>query len=328
MEAETGIIGGSYLERQRVVRVGLLAVLMALLFRLAFLELPQRMLESQTENTEKTGRTVRFSPFAERFFPNFVETPVPSAPQATEPPIPSFFDGETAQLFNAAKVYPDTAALLKQPLTWDLKSGEPAVLILHTHATESYTKNGEAYIESASWRTLDEGYNMLSIGDRVAALLEEAGICVIHDRTLHDRPSYDGAYTAARRTLQKQLEENPTIALVLDIHRDAAERSYGQLRTKAMVEGVRCAQLMMVVGTNHDHYEENLSIALKLHAQLERQAAGITRPLQLRTARYNQDLSAGAVIVEVGAAGNTHPEALRAADQLAQAVIALARGTN
>lgn len=319
------------MEQQRVFRVGLLAVLMALVFRLVFLEISQRVMDSQIENTsvtEKTGRNVRFSPFIEHFFPDFVETPVPSLPEATEPPIPSFFDEETAQLFNAAKVYPDTAALLKQPLTWNLKTGEPAVLILHTHATESYTKKGETYIESASWRTLDEDYNMLSIGDRVAELLEEEGIAVIHDRTLHDRPSYDGSYTAARKALNQQLEENPSIVLVLDIHRDAAERSYGQLRTKAVVDGVRCAQLMMVVGTNHEAYEENLSIALKLHAQLERQVPGITRPLQLRAARYNQDLSPGAIIVEVGAAGNTHPEALRAADQLAQAVVALARGTN
>ncbi len=316
------------MEQQRVFRVGLLAVLMALLFRLFFLDIPQRMLVQPIEDTEKTGRNVRFSPFLEHFFPDFVETPAPSLSQAAEPPIPSYLEGETAELFNAAKVYPDTAALLKEPLTWDLKTEEPAVLILHTHATESYTRKKEPYIESASWRTLDEGYNMLAIGDRVAQILEEAGITVIHDRTLHDRPNYNGAYVAARKTIKARLEAHPSIQLVLDIHRDAAERSYGQLRTKAMVDGVRCAQLMMVIGTNHEDYEDNLGIALKLHAQLERQAPGITRPLQLRTSRYNQDLSPGAIIVEVGAAGNTHPEAMRAADQLAAAVVALARGTN
>lgn len=316
------------MEQQRVFRVGLLAVLMALLFRLFFLDIPQRIQEMPIEDTQKTGRNVRFSPFIEGFFPKFVETPVPFLLEATEPPIPSFLEKEKAELYNAAKVYPDTAALLTQPLQWDLKTEEPAVLILHTHATESYTKKGEPYIESSAWRTLDEDYNMLAIGDRVAEILEEAGITVIHDRTLHDRPNYDGSYVAARKTLMGQLEENPSIQLVLDIHRDAAERSYGQLRTKAVVDGVRCAQLMMVLGVNHKNYEQNLGIALKLHAQLERQAPGITRPLQLRSARYNQDLSPGAIIVEVGAAGNTHPEAMRAADQLGAAVVALAKGTD
>ena len=169
---------------------------------------------------------------------------------------------------------------------------------------------------------------MLSIGEQVAQALENAGIGVIHDKTLHDRPSYDNAYVAARKTIQQQLEAHPTIQLILDIHRDAAERSYGQLRTKAIINGERSAQLMVVLGANHENYEQNLSLALKLHAQLERQAPGITRPLQLRASRFNQDLSPGALIVEVGAAGNTHAEAHLAADQLAQAVIALALGTD
>ncbi len=314
------------MEQQRVFRVGMLAILMALLFRLFFLDIPQSLtLQLDTSAPEKTGRNVRFSPFIKGFFPDFVESP---APLLKEAPIPSYLAEEAAELYNAANVHPDTAALLTQPLSWDLRGEEPTVLILHTHATESYTKKGESYIESGSWRTLDEGYNMLAIGDRVAGILEDAGIHVIHDRTFHDRPNYDGAYTAARKTIRQQLEEHPSVLLVLDIHRDAAERSYGQLRTNAVVEGQRCAQLMMVLGTNHENYEDNLSIALKLHAQLERQAPGITRPLQLRTARYNQDLSPGAIIVEVGAAGNTHPEALRAADQLGAAVVALARGTD
>ena len=74
--------------------------------------------------------------------------------------------------------------------------------------------------------------------------------------------------------------------------------------------------------------EENLILGLKLHAQLERQAAGLTRPLQLRSQRFNQDLSSGALLIEVGAAGNSHKEAQIAATQLAYAIVALAKGTN
>ncbi len=321
------------MEQHRIFRVGSTAILMALLFRLWFSDVPQRLLaqlsqlDTAIQTQEETGRIVRFSPYIDAFFPDFVESPAPS-PAAALLPIPSFSAEEVAELFCAANVHPDTASLLTQPLSWELRAEEPTVLILHTHATESYTRKKEPYKESASWRTLDEGYNMIAIGALVAQRLEEAGISVIHDQTLHDRPSYDGSYTAARKTIQNQLEAHPSIQLVLDIHRDAAERSYGQLRTKAILNGERSAQLMLVLGTNHEGYEENLSIGLKLHAQLERQAPGITRPLQLRTARYNQDLSPGALIVEVGAAGNTHPEARLAAQQLADALIALAQGTN
>ena len=99
------------------------------------------------------------------------------------------------------------------------------------------------------------------------------------------------------------------------------------MRTSATVDGEPSAQLMLVMGTNYDSYPENLSLALKLHAQLELQCPGITRPLQLRAARFNQDLCPGSLLVEVGAAGNTHPEARRAAEQLAEAIVALADGT-
>ena len=84
---------------------------------------------------------------------------------------------------------------------------------------------------------------------------------------------------------------------------------------------------MVVLGSGFSHWQENLSLALKLCAQLERQHPGITRPIQLRRATFNQDLSPGALLIEVGAAGNTRSEALRAAEELADAIIALSRGT-
>ena len=89
---------------------------------------------------------------------------------------------------------------------------------------------------------------------------------------------------------------------------------------------------MLVMGTDagsldHKDWEENLSLALKLQTQLELQTPGITRPIQLRSQRFNQDLLPGSLLVEVGAAGNTHKEALTAAEQLAYAIVALSKGT-
>ncbi len=231
------------------------------------------------------------------------------------------------KLYYAANVQPDIPALLAKPLQWDLTGEEPAVLILHTHATESYSRRGENYKETSAWRTLDEGYNMLSIGDLVAGILEEGGISVIHDKSLHDYPSYNGSYTRSRKTLRDLLQEYPGIQLVLDLHRDASAGETGQLRTRAEVAGETSAQLMVVIGTNHRHYEENLSLGLKLHARLEQQAEGIMRPLQLRPQRFNQDLNTGALLIEVGAAGNGHGEARLAAKTLAEAIVALAKGT-
>ena len=256
-----------------------------------------------------------------------MESPPAATLPPTEPTLPSFSDADGLELYYASTEDPDIPALLAQPLRWTLRCEEPTVLIVHTHTTESYTRVDEPYTESAAWRTADENYNMVSIGEIVKNILEENGIPVIHDRELHDYPSYNGSYTRTRKAIQDYVNQYPSIQLILDLHRDAAGEGSNQMRTSATVDGEPSAQLMLVMGTNYDSYPENLSLALKLHAQLELQCPGITRPLQLRAARFNQDLCPGSLLVEVGAAGNTHPEARRAAEQLAEAIVALAEGT-
>ena len=284
----------------------------------------------------ETGRKVRFSPSLEEFTDPAEVSPPPSEPEETEPPpvLPAFSTelGDLTDILYACSARPDLDTLLEQPLSWDLYGQEPKVLILHTHATESFTKQGEDYRESSEYRTLDENYNMISIGTRVAELLQEAGITVIHDRQLHDYPSYNGSYNHARKSIQSVLEEYPEIQLVLDLHRDAAGDGKNQFRPVVSAEGTDTAQIMLVLGTDtgglkHPDWQENLALGLKLQAQLERQVPGITRSLSLRSQRFNQDLTNGSLLVEMGAAGNSHAEALRAAEQLAEAIIALARGS-
>ena len=318
----------------RARRVGYTAVLFAVLVRLWAAGVPEtlyfRFLQPNIDallKKQETGRNVRFSSSVGTFSPDFLESPPPLIQEPTEAPLPAFSGQETVELYYAAAKTPDIEHLLAKPLEWNLFSGEPAVLILHTHATESYTRQGEDYRETSSWRTLDEDYNMLSVGALVAEILEENGIQVVREETLHDYPSYNGSYLRARQTLRQRLEEHDGIRLVLDLHRDAAGTDTKQMRTHAMVDGENSAQLMIVIGTNHEHYEENLSLGLKLHVRLEQQFPGIMRPLQLRTQRFNQDLSPGALLIEVGAAGNSHREARIAAEALAKAIVALAKGT-
>ncbi len=280
----------------------------------------------------ETGRNVRFSASQGFFWEYSPESPAPVYSEEVALPVFSAEDGALTELYYACNLRPDIKTLLTKPLDWDLTEAEPAVLILHTHTTESYTQAGENYVETADYRTMAEDYNMLSIGSRVADILEENGISVIHDRELHDYPSYNGSYTHARKSISQYLKEYPQIRLVLDLHRDATDGSNGQLRTLSTIRGKTAAQLMLVMGTDeagltHDNWQANLSLALKLQVQLEKQVPGITRPTILRAQRFNQDLSTGALLVEVGAAGNTHTEALLAAEELAKAIVALSKGT-
>lgn len=318
----------------RARRVGITAIACALLMRLSVSEFPENLFSglkqshTDTISTEQeTGHNVRFSSSLDVFSPDFMESPPPVLPEITEVPLPSFSGDEAVNLYYAANVQPDISALLQKPLQWDLAGEEPSVLILHTHATESYSRRGENYKETSAWRTLDTDYNMLALGEVVSGILEAHDIPVIHDESLHDYPSYSGSYTRARKSLQQLLQAHPGIRLVLDLHRDASGGEEGQMRTRADVEGETSAQLMVVIGTNHENYEENLSLGLKLHALLEQRSPGIMRPLQLRGQRFNQDLNPGALLIEIGAAGNSHGEARLAAEQLAEAIVCIAKGT-
>ena len=310
----------------RARRVGITAVLCALVLRLwaggwggrAWAFLTSRDTAAFFLYLE-TGRDVRFSRTLSVFSPDFMESP-PAATVPAETALPSFSSEDEPSLYYAARVSPDIDALLSRPLEWNLTENPPSVLILHTHTTEGYA-------ESPGWRTTESTGNMIAMGDVVADALTRQGIGVLHDRDLYDYPSYNGAYVRARKSLEESLRQYPGIRLILDLHRDAAGEGSRQMRTQATVEGEPSAQLMIVMGTNYDTYEDNLSLGLKLHAQLENMYPGITRPLQLRAARFNQDLCPGALLVEIGAAGNTQAEARRAAEALAHAVAALALGT-
>ena len=323
--------------QQRTRRFGAAVILCALCLRLFAAGVPEKVARWLVQPNIaafliylETGRDVRFSASSEVFSPFFRESPAPWTKTEENPPLPSFSaaDADLVEVYNTSGKKYDLGDLLQKPLQWNLRQEEPTVLILHTHTTESYTKTGENYVETSSYRTLDENYNMLSIGRKVMEILEESGIKTIQDATLHDYPSYNGSYVHARNTLSEILAEYPSIRLVLDLHRDASGGNGGQLRTRAEVAGQTCAQMMLVMGTNYDNWEKNLALGVKLQATLQKQAPGIMRPLNLRGQRFNQDLCDGALLIEMGAAGNTHAEAMLAAEALAQAIITLADGAN
>ena len=280
------------------------------------------------------------------FTPTPTDTaPAPTTPNSTfptqitqptereEPPaaVLSFSpeDLEAVKMRYGCDYRPELAPLLTAPLQWDLTGSKPTVLILHTHATESFRGT---YKQWVPYRTTDEDHNMVCIGREVARVLELGGITVLHDTTLHDYPHYNSAYSAARKTIRSYLEEYPTIRVVLDLHRDASDDYDSPLTTHATVAGQDSSQLMFVVGTDqgglsNPDWPENLALALKLTVLLEQENPGITRGISLREQRFNLDLTPGSLLVEVGAAGDTREAALVAANALAQALIALSAGT-
>jgi stage II sporulation protein P len=325
---------------QRVLRTGALVVACAIVLRLASGLIGSMPLTLSPKIVSfmifmQTGRVVR--PTNISFSPQPTqptEETQSTAPSPTEPELPVFLPEEADRIsITAGFSYSvDKAGLLTQPLDWDLTSDEPKVLIVHTHGSESFAPTGE-YQETTAYHTLNTDYNMISIGTYVESLLEEAGISVLHDTTLHDEPSYNAAYNNSRKSVQAYLQEHPSISLVLDLHRDSIEDEAGnQVVQTVFAQGETLAPLMLVVGTDyggleHPRWQENMALALKLQTQLEGICPGICRNINLRTQRFNQDLSSGAMLIEVGSSGNTRQEALRAAEVLAKGIISLAHGS-
>ncbi len=326
-------------QERRVLRWGLAVIVCAVVLRLAG-AMPIKAVTAWVQHPDvasflvylQTGRVVRLSPAQLEAGQKNPQETTQQTPFANDQVVfdPSDADAVSVMAYNGYKA--DVETLLMSPLQWDLTKDGPAVLIIHTHATESYRKAGQDYAESAPYRTHNTDYNMVRIGKQIAENLESRGIGVIHDTQFHDYPSYNDSYTNARKSIQEYLKQYPSIRVVLDIHRDAAEDAGHQLTTSAQVGGQKSSQLMFVVGTNagglyHPNWQENMALAIKLQALLERENPGICRPISFRTERFNQDLSTGALIVEVGAAGDTLEQALIASDSFCAALGQLGGGT-
>lgn len=203
----------------------------------------------------------------------------------------------------------------------------PQVLIVHTHGSEAYTMPpGEEYEASSECRTTDCNYNVVRVGDEIAAALEEAGISVIHDATLHDYPQYSGAYDRSLATINSYLEQYPSISFVLDIHRDAISDGEGNMyKVVSNVAGVNAAQMTFVIGTDgggleHPNWRENLKLAAAVQQNLLDDYPTLMRPITVRNSRYNQHVTTGSLLVEMGAAGNSLDEALLSGRLLGQAL--------
>lgn len=187
----------------------------------------------------------------------------------------------------------------------------PQVLIMHTHTTESFEPyERENFDSSFNYRTTDPSKNVVMIGDKITQELEDAGIGVIHDTTIHDYPSYNGSYERSAETVKKILKENPTIKVVLDIHRDAIGSGDNILQPTVEVNDKKAAQVMIISGCDDGtldmpDYIKNFRFASHLQQQLSSDYPGLTRPILFDYRKYNQDLTTGSLLIEVGTHGNT-----------------------
>lgn len=228
----------------------------------------------------------------------------------------------------------EVAAEVGQPLPFSVEknSSEPQVLIVHTHATECYEGAEHSYTDPTfSARTTDTAVNMVAVGQQMTDILNAAGINTLHDTTLHDYPSYTGSYEKSNATVRSYLQQYPSIKVVIDVHRDAIQRADGtRVKPVVTINGEKSAQVMLISCADQDgnlpNYKQNLRFAAAWQAQMEGMFPGLTRPVLFDYRYYNQDLSTGSLLLEVGGHANTLSEALAAGRMAAQALAQLFSG--
>lgn len=209
--------------------------------------------------------------------------------------------------------------------------GEPTVLIYHTHTSESFMPEGDTFDKSYPNRSQDNSRNMIAVGDALCKSLAEHGVTAVHDCTVHDYPQYIGAYERSAETILQNLEEYPSIKLVIDIHRDGIVNADGSLVAPVVeIDGENAAQFMIIAGCDCEeysipHYLENLKLACLIQNVSEEKYPNLARSVLFDQRDYNQSLHAGTLLIEVGSHGNSLNEAVHTADLLGEIIAEAAK---
>ena len=237
---------------------------------------------------------------------------------------------------NTRQTAADIGAEIQNPLPFTVEkdSPDPQVLVMHTHATEDYRLSaGLWFAPGDGARSTDRSINMCAVGRVVTDTLNAAGIHTLHDETLNDYPSYTGSYANSRGVVQQYLAQYPSIKVVLDVHRDAIESPSGaRYAPVCTVEGRQAAQVMIICGCDNGttvqlpNWRQNLRFAAAWERSMEQLYPGFTRPVLLSYRFYNQDLTTGSLLIEVGGHGNNLNEALYAGQLAAKGLAAALLG--
>ncbi|MCM1058232.1 MAG: stage II sporulation protein P [Firmicutes bacterium] len=193
---------------------------------------------------------------------------------------------------------------------------EPQILIFHTHSREGFADSVEG----------DPDTTIVGVGERLAQILRDTyGYNVIHHTAEYDADR-NQAYSKALPGVEQVLKENPSIQVVIDLHRDQMPE---ETRLVMDLDGRPTARFMFFNGLSRTKktgditylYNENLDDNLAFSFQMQKKAAeyypGLTRKIYLKGYRYNMHLKDKYLLVELGAQNNTLEEAMNACDPLA-----------
>lgn len=271
-------------------------------------------------------------------------------PSIPEPPAPGDTDlmvtpknlcwydhGEAPQLFviDRTSYGIDLNGFAKKdyPISTDFDPSLPLVLIIHTHGSESYLPAGyDFYSPDETFRSEDPQNTVVAVGALLAETLNSLGVPTVHDTTMYDTKDFNSSYVFSREGILTALGKYPSLKYVIDLHRDSVFDSDGNnIKPLTLINGKECAQLMLVAGTDeggaqHPNWRTNMTVAAQLQQKLNLLYPTLMRPVNIRQSAFNQALTPGSLLLEVGSCGNTIEEAKNAVVLFADAYAKLLKG--
>lgn len=220
----------------------------------------------------------------------------------------------------------DARRMLEYDASISGDASKPQILIYHTHSQEEFADSIPG----------DNSTTIVGAGEKLAQLLrEEYGFNVIHHTGVYDVESRDYAYSAAGPAIEQILAENPSIEVVIDLHRDGVAES---TRLVSDVGGRPTAQFMFFNGLSYlkskgaidylenPYIEENLAFSFQMKLAAEEYYPGFARNTYLKGLRYNMHYCPKSLLIEVGAQTNTVEEIMNAIDPLAHILAMVLKG--
>ena len=219
--------------------------------------------------------------------------------------------------------------LLGRSMKIDTGTDGPKVLIYHTHSQEEFKDSTPG----------DTSESIVGVGEYLAELLNEKGIETIHDPGVYDiidgKLDRSNAYGKAEEAVSAILKENPTIEVVIDLHRDGVA---ADTHLVTEINGKPTAKIMFFNGlsrsrTNGDieylsnpYIQDNLAFSLQMKLACEEKYPGFTRNIYLRAYRYNLHLMPKSLLIEAGAQTNTVEEMMNAMEVLSEVLCQVLSG--
>lgn len=250
------------------------------------------------------------------FVPHSIQTPVDlAALEAYEDLVSRFYTVDPTTMVGSDQL--NAVSFLEKDMTISKEGEGPQILIYHTHSQEAFADSVPG----------DTSTSIVGVGERLTQILTETyGYQVLHHTAGYDVESRNDAYSKALPEIEKLLRDNPSIQVVIDLHRDAMPES---TRLVTELDGRPTARFMFFNGLSrtkktgnieylyNKNLDDNLAFSFQMQLKAMEYYPGLTRKIYLKGYRYNMHLCPKYLLIELGAQNNTVEEAMNACDPLA-----------